>query len=634
MKGFLAYIFCLGLIISFLPKSIGQIDSIRVLEEVRIEASQHRESGIGSQIIRWNKEALSALVFASVADLLENESNTFIKSYGLGSLATSSIRGGSAGHSLMLWNGIPISSPMLGQLDLSLLPLNASEEVYLEKGGNSVNWGSGAIGGVIGMNNKADFQNSFELSNNTLIGNWGQLGQNVGLKLGNPKFQLHSKFSQVQAQNDFQYLPAPGLEEVRQSNAALFQQNFLQDIYWKVNKKHQLSLHYWRQFSDREIPPTLVQNRSLAHQDDLSQRFLMNWKNVGNRYRSEVKAAFFEEELNYFDDLIGLASESRFKSFWVDAQTQYAISPLHSIALGTTGNYTEAWSGGYRDGRSEWRSALFASWKYNSRKLGIQLGLRQAWIAERRIAPIPHMGIQLNLSPTWQLKMKVSRNFRAPTLNDRFWSPGGNPELKAESGWSEELGLTFKKQKSALHFESSLTTFNRQINNWIMWTVREGENFWSAQNINRVWSRGIEARFSMTHHGPQLSFQLKGGYDYVLSTNQVALRLPSIAAGEQLFYTPRHQAFSLLSINHKQFSISYRHHFASESQGLNEDVPAFQTADANISYRWSKANLSGSVDFRIQNIWDARYFIIERRIMPGRNFQLRINFTLKSNIKE
>lgn len=634
MKGFLPYFFCLNLILISLGESIGQSDSIRVLDEVRIEATQHRESGVGSQIIRWDKDALSALAFASIADLLENESNTFIKSYGLGSLATSSIRGGSAGHSLMLWNGIPISSPMLGQLDLSLLPINAAEEVYLEKGGNSVNWGSGAIGGVIGMNNKADFQNSFELSNSNFIGNWGQLGQNIGLKLGNDKFQSQSKFAQVQAQNDFQYLPAPGLEEVRQSNAALFQRNFLQDLYWKPGKRHQLGLHYWQQFSDREIPPTLVQNRSLAHQDDLSLRLMMDWKYVGNKNKSEVKAAFFDEKLNYFDDLISFASESRFKTYWFDAQHQYALSALQSLSIGTTGNYTEAWSGGYRNGRTEWRSAVFASWKYNSQRLGIQLGVRQQWIAERRIAPIPHVGMQFHFSPSWQAKMKVSRNFRAPTLNDRFWSPGGNPDLEAESGWSEELSFAFKKEKNTVLLESSLTVFNRQIDNWIMWTIKRGENFWSAQNINRVWSRGIEPRFSMTYHRPQFSLKLKGAYDFVLSTNQIALGRPSIAAGEQLFYTPRHQAFSLLKINYKQVSMSYRHHFASESKGINEEVPAFQTADANISYRWSKSILSGSIDFRVQNIWDARYFIIERRIMPGRNFRLGINFTLKSNIKE
>jgi len=79
----------------------------------------------------------------------------------LGSIATSAIRGASAGHTVVVWNGLALQSPMLGLLDLSMLPSGLVDEVSIQYGGQSTLWGSGAIGGVIHLNNQAKFGKKF-----------------------------------------------------------------------------------------------------------------------------------------------------------------------------------------------------------------------------------------------------------------------------------------------------------------------------------------------------------------------------------------------------------------------------------------------------------------------------------------
>ena len=99
-----------------------------------------------------------------------NESPIFIKSYGLGSLATTSFRGGSASHTAILWNGFNLGSPMNGQLDLSLVPVSLANNVSIQYGGAGALWGSGAVGGAILLNSEPEFDQGLTVDAGTAFG--------------------------------------------------------------------------------------------------------------------------------------------------------------------------------------------------------------------------------------------------------------------------------------------------------------------------------------------------------------------------------------------------------------------------------------------------------------------------------
>ncbi len=46
------------------------------------------------------------------------------------------------------------------------------------------------------------------------------------------------------------------------------------------------------------------------------------------------------------------------------------------------------------------------------------------------------------------IKASFSRNSRIPTLNDMYWSPGGNPELRNENGYASEITWEMKNTLS------------------------------------------------------------------------------------------------------------------------------------------------------------------------------------------
>ena len=606
----------------------GQLDSIVQLVTVEVSAEKIRQLPVGSPSEEWKGASLDKVVGTQVASLLSEETGTYIKSYGMGSLSTSSIRGGSGGHTLVLWNGLPVQSPMLGLLDLSFLPIQGAENISFQKGGNTALWGSGAIGGLISLNNEADFNNRLAVENQTTIGSFGYWQQLATVKLGNKNLQSSTKFFYEKGENDFEYEISPTLPKRQQTNADFRQRNILQDLYWQLNPANQITFHFWRQDIHRAIPPTNVQTRSVAFQDDWSNRAILNWKHHSTAAIWNFKTGYFDEYQDFINDLIRLQAHNHFRSIFGEITRQWTWRQ-QQLLLGSTHTYTRAWSENYSENISENKTALFFSWKWQKNNFALQSSLRQELIDQELAPLVPVLGMQYTLTPALQFQFKISRNYRLPTLNDRYWQPGGTITLLPESGWSEEVTIETNKATNNWQVTASITAFNRQIDNWILWTIPQGQQFWSAHNLTKVWSRGLEPRFSFSFTQQDFQLQFKGGYDYIRSTNQVALENPRIAQGDQLIYTPIHQAFGKINAQWKGFFGSYHHQFTGKTQGINDPIPAFQVGTIRLQYHKQFQRYQSRLFINIQNIWDTNYVIIERRPMAGRHYQVGVQLSIQ-----
>lgn len=627
--------FCCWIVVVSISDLIGQtsqFDTLVHIPAIEVTASKIRQQTTGAINHEWTADICDKSSASNVAELLSSTQGIYLRNYGPGSLSTSSIRGGSAGHTLVLWNGLPIHSPMLGLLDLTLLPLQVTEKVRFTAGGNSTLWGSGAIGGVLNLENHANFSDNLMVKSSTRFGSFGKFQQHINVNLGNQKIQLVSKFSHQQARNDFHYFLADGIPERQQINARLNQQLIAQDIYWNIDNRNKLDFHFWWQQSNRQIPPTSVQNFSEAHQEDLATRMILHYKHLEKNGSWNLKAGFFNEHLNYFDDLILLESLSQYHTYLAEATKQWNWRNNHQFLIGTTHTLTKVWTQGYGNLQpTEYKNALLGSWKYQGKQFNSQVSLRQEIIDQSFVPLVPSVGIEWNFISTFNLKGKLSRNYRIPTFNDRFWAPGGNPDLLPESGWSQEMTLCYELKKSFLKFNAGVTAFNKQIDNWILWSRTEGQSFWSANNITKVWSRGLESRIQIEGTFKNTIVQLQGGYDYIRSTNEVAIQTPKIDAGEQLINTPLHHASSQFSVAHTNFYLAYQHSFTGSTKSVNEVLPSFQVGNLRLQYGTDIMKYRGTVFFNINNIWNADYLVVERRPMPGIHFETGLNLIFNKN---
>ena len=83
-------------------------DSIAVFKLNKIEVVAPKENySIGVSVQKIDSISMQNFQNSSLADVLSNSSNVFIKNYGPGNLATSSLRGGTAQQTAVfdLWDG-------------------------------------------------------------------------------------------------------------------------------------------------------------------------------------------------------------------------------------------------------------------------------------------------------------------------------------------------------------------------------------------------------------------------------------------------------------------------------------------------------------------------------------------------
>ncbi|NQU85522.1 MAG: Plug domain-containing protein, partial [Mariniphaga sp.] len=140
----------------------GIQDTVIQIKDINISTSRLENFALGttidkieSQIIIKNNSLLLTEIFSSLTGMS-------IKSYGLGGLSTISIRGASASHTAVMWNGLNIQSPMNGIANVSTVPAFLVSNISIQQGGSGTLYGNGAVGGVVHI---SSFNNMKERNN-------------------------------------------------------------------------------------------------------------------------------------------------------------------------------------------------------------------------------------------------------------------------------------------------------------------------------------------------------------------------------------------------------------------------------------------------------------------------------------
>ncbi len=599
------------------------------LDTVAIEATRLRDLAAGHRQVELDSLAIQAIAGHNLADLLAQHSDVFVKSYGLGNLATTSLRGGSASHTAVVWNGFTLTSPMNGQLDLSLLPAFFLDRVAVQYGGSAALFGSGAVGGALHLDNQTGFDQGLQLRAQGMLGSFGRQQQGLDATLSQGRWLSRTRFYRRQAQNDFSYrLPNGGGEPVRQTHAANRQWGLLQEAAVRLGEGQQLRLWAWQQAHDREIPPTLSQAQSQATQQDRHTRLALAWRRPGLRLDLQARSGFFRESLYYRDPAANLDAPSEARRWLSQAEAYYRPRVGHTLHLGLDHQYLWSQSNGYGpDPLRQQRWAVLASYRYQSQRAWeAVLSLRQGYAAGRRLPLIPSLGGQWQLWPWLELRGQVGKSFRLPTFNDRYWVPGGNPALRPETSWGQELGLHgAHRWGKAWKLRWGVTGYHRLVRDWILW--RPTGRYWSPENLRRVRSRGLETELRLTHSHARGQLEAYLAYTLTRATVQATEQLRDASLGQQLIYTPPHQGRTGLTYTHGAWRLAYHHRYVGRRYTTSDNsrwLPPYQLADLSLSRRWSGTHGGGLLALQIDNLWNQAYQVLENRPMPGRSISLRL----------
>ncbi len=619
----------------------AQIDSL-TLREVVISGSRIEGFSNGVKFLQFDSSEISSRYNDNLGELLIERSPVFIKSYGPGTLSTTSFRGGNANQTPLIWNGLNITSPMNGTPDLALVPLSLIRDIQLQYGGASTAWGSGAVTGAILLNsNKDDAPEKIGI--HLGAGSFGKFTQGVELNLKKGTWRTSISLFNQFAENDYaidQSNNGSDIVREKQVNAAYVNSGLIASIAKRISKDHRLSFDYWFQKTKREIPPTLLEENNEAKQDDLANRFMVSWNWNRKNGNYESKAAFFQEILDYENPAIDLNSSNRSNTFIFESIRNYFLNSRHSFQAGLNGTFARADADSYEEDAFQNRVSIFGSYSLQNRNARISATtyLRQEFVSNgNNTAPFT-----FGLSGKWDLTqwlyvyVNVSRVYRVPTLNDLFWRPGGNPDLKSERGYSLESGFSMElfRARRELKFQFEATGFSRLVKDQIIWLP--SASYWAPQNLMEVWSRGIETKTNLVYsrNGKKIGAEVLT--NYVLATNQRSKVEGDASVGKQIIYTPRYNGSGkiFLGINNLSFSViqtytGYRFTSSDNSEWLDP----FWITSLRIEYGIRLPTYAVTCLAEVNNLFSTSYQVVAARPMPLQNYELgvSIRFFNKTN---
>jgi iron complex outermembrane receptor protein len=612
---------------SFCTAQKSLTDTVVPLKEVDVSAARLNEFSVGTKIVRVDSTDIATCKTLSLADMLNTLSLVAVKSYGAGSLATISMRGTGAAHVAVLWNGFSLQSPMNGGTDISLLPVFFADKVTLQYGGAGALFGSGALGGSIHFENKPSFNRGWNISAGGAAGSFDDYSGHFSALFSGKKSVSSTKIFYNTAQNNYPFtnITLSGKPLAKLRHAAIVSTGLLQENYLKIGTNQEINIRIWCQDEQREIPPLMVKPYSNATQDDRFARLSAGWQRTSTKVDLQLRSGLFYDIQHYVNPDINTDALLTSVVSSTDAESSFRPAKGHIINAAMNVTYAQAASDNYSETAIQQTESLFVSWKYVTKNgnLKTAVSLREEAADGNLMNPVPAAGIEWNLFKGFTMYANGSGVYRLPTLNDRYWVPGGNRDLKPEQGWTEELGLRHEIKIKTFSTSYEISAFNSNIHNWIIWLPLD--SYWSPRNLLEVWSRGTEAAVNAGFSKKSWLVKVSASINYVKSTNQKSKYENDASVGKQLIYMPQISAFGRLELGWHDLQLIYLHSYTGSRYTTSDNsffLEPYQTGKVHLSNKFHLSHFTIEIYGNISNIWNTEYQSIAWMPGSGRSFKV------------
>jgi iron complex outermembrane receptor protein len=577
----------------------------------------------GQKIMTIDSATLQQYQLQSLANLLTQQVPVFVKSYGFNGLATLNFRGSSAAQSQVLWNGVPIQNAALGIADVSALPVVFMSKVNVVYGSSGALLGSGNVGGAL-MLESARPEFDTQLHTLSLSAGAGSFGQYQGALTGsiaNRRWYFSATVFSQTALNNFAYTNSLN-EKVNMPNDHLQSTAATAQAAYKISDRNVIDFYAWYQQYNREIPPALFETYSAKKENDGSLRLLADWNKQSGSNTWYAKSSFIRDNEQYNDDAVLLHTSNTANQYyqelgWKKQFYKYGQLLIFSPIQISWINLPDS-----TEHKQQNKIALAAAYDYKlfHNRLDIAANGRAEVINNQSIL-LPGADASFAITDWLSLRINAQRTYRVPTLNELYYDPGGNPDLKPEQGWNEDAGYTLKLRSGNFTFYQDASLFNRNIHDWIIWL---GGAIWTPHNIAEVHSRGAETENNLEYKTGKWKFHLGLNTMYVLATTVTSYIYNDGSIGKQIPYTPRYNGqlnvgftYRILSVNYNHTYTGYRFITTDESAYL----PPYQTGNLQLMYHTAISGHTLQVYGQCNNIWNNQYQVVAGRPMPGTNWQ-------------
>ena len=633
-----------------IAKLAGTGPEADTLEVARITAERDRASRSTAPLQTIGQEAIGRSAATDLGGILRTFAGVSVRDYGgIGGLKTVSVRNLGAQHTAVSYDGTIIQDAQTGQVDISRINLDNLSEVSLETGASDDIFRSARLLGAAGILNLRSTQadDAFTASlRYASFNTWNpSLTINKTLVQG---WSAGASAAWLSSDGDYPFTLVNGNQTTREKRLG----GDVKTLNTEVNLRGRIgrngSLHIKGRYynSDRGLPGSVIyyiqdpterlSNRDASLSANYTARLSgkwriqenLNWNGSCTRYTNATSYLPEPEDDRYRQH--GLSS-STIIEYRTSGKLRFTLAEdLFTNTLHATIpecpqpsrlSSVSALSGQWKDGRTTVTASIGAT------------AVREKTESGQAAAPLfrltPTISFSTALTGTLRLRASYKDGFRAPTLNDLYYSRVGNTSLKPEKARQINLGLTRVWHGRRTNAELTADIYYNSIEDKII--AIPTMFIWKMRNLGRVQMAGADIAVSLSAaitRRTSLNLRANWSYRYAVDITDRESKIYR----HQIQYTPRNAGNMTLSLLTPWLDCTWAMSAVGKRYCLPQNIPANEmpayfdmsiSAGHNFTVRGATLRISAD----LMNLTDDNYEIVRYYPMPGRNLRITMKLT-------
>lgn len=587
--------------------------------------------------------ALQNLSTTSVADALKYFSGVQIKDYGgLGGLKTVNVRSLGSQHVGIYLDGIRITNAQNGQIDLGRYSLSNMESVALYNANRNERLQSAseyASAATVYLQTRRPDSTALAVEYGT--GSFGLQKLKTYFSFRNILF-VDAEYQRTDGGYPFRFQSASEDTVGKRRNSDICFYRLEAAGFYKG-----FTAHAYFYSSERGLPGPVV--RRLSDQWDSTDRqwdrnfFLQaTYRHTWDRFALKTNLKYAYDWLRYLQDPSTNAAAMHCDNHYRQQDLYGSVSAAWntswlSLTASTDLRWSDLTTNVYRSAyvyRLDSKSLLSAIASY--RGFEGNIALLYTHIGDHSARSAQSAATLSRLTPmllaSWHRRAFTvrafhKRIFRAPTLNDLYYTLVGNAQLRPEYTSQFDLGVDYKDR----HLHLALDAYYNRIEDKIVAIPMKSQFRWSMVNFGLVKSLGLSATAGYDRTWGKFSASANANYTCQRDRDYSSPHDPEYR--NTIPYSPLHSASLIVDLAYDGWSLctSWLYtgdRFALISNNRDDLLGAWQTVDLKLNKRFRIRRHYVQATVECNNLCDSRHEVVKRYPMPGRNWKATLQWQL------
>ncbi len=495
-------------VLLFLTTSISaQIDTVKLKE---ISISSNRISIPFSKTSRTinviTSDQIQQSPASNIADLLQNIVGIDIRRRGIDGMQSDLyIRGGNFDQTLVLIDGVKMDDPQTGHHSMNaILSLDNIERIEIIKGPAARVYGQNAFTGAINIVTK-------KIKSNALNVNLGY-GSYNNLKSG---ITLSQKFDNGGILASINYQESDGY---RYNTDFKNKSIFLKANLGKYNLTSSFTARDFGANGFYASPAAIDQ-----YEETQTSLVALDASYIGNNITIKPRLYWKRNQDLY---LYLRHNPPAYRNLHISNKVGAETNIVLNSSLGKTGVGIDVSRiflvSNNLNNHNRTVVTGFLEHRFEIYKLDITPGIAISSFSDFNTKAFPGLDLGYRFSERFKLYSNIGYTYRVPTFTDLYYigrNEIGNPDLKPESAFSEEIGFKYTIET----FNFNVALFKRDAKDLIDWAKdnpNDPDEKWEARNFSEVKTKGLEIDLAYTFKLFDFDQKVSLGYSFIEDENK------------------------------------------------------------------------------------------------------------------